>query len=111
MKMRNVSDGKPVENPPSIVRKTLAYNDEAMPRRFFLKEGSCIPLHSHRATQIGYVIAGKAGLIAEQPEDEFEVEAGDSYVFNSFVQHGTDVLEDAECVEVFVPAQDEYKDF
>ena len=111
MKMKSVTTGKPQENPPGVIRKTLSYNDEAMLCHFTLKKGAQIPLHSHRATQIGYVIKGKAKFLAENPTNEFEGQTGDSYVFSTFVKHGTIALEDTEYVEVFVPVRDEYKDF
>ena len=111
MKMKNVSDAEAVENPAGVVRKTLSYNDEAMLCHFRLEQGAKIPLHSHRATQIGYVVRGKARFLAERAEDEFEGEAGQSYVFSKFVKHGTIALEETEYVEVFVPVRDEYKDF
>ena len=111
MKMKNLAEAKPVENPPGVTRKTLSYNDEAMLCHFILKKGAKIPLHSHRATQIGYLIKGYARFLAADPADEFEVETGDSYVFSQFVEHGTIALEDSEYVEVFTPARDEYKDF
>ena len=111
MKMKDVSEAKGVENPPNVVRKTLAYNDEAMLCHFVLKKGAKIPLHEHRATQIGFVIRGKAKFLAENPEDEFEGTAGQSYVFSKFVKHGTIALEETEYVEVFTPVRDEYRDF
>lgn len=111
MKMKNVATGKPIENPEGVVRTTLAYNDEAMLCHFHLKKGARIPLHSHRATQIGYVICGQGRCLAENPDDEFEINAGDSYVFSRFQKHGTEALEDTEYIEVFVPVRDEYKDF
>ena len=111
MKMRSIKTGQPQENPEGVVRKTLSYNDEAMLCHFTLKQGAQIPLHNHRATQIGYVIKGKARFLAEQPESEFHAEAGESYVFAAFVKHGAVALEDSEYVEVFVPPRDEYRDF
>ena len=111
MKMRSVSTGKPRQGPEGVTRKTLSYNDEAMLCHFTLKKGAQIPLHNHRATQVGYVVSGKARFIAETPESEFQAEAGESYVFSRFVKHGTIALEDTEYVEVFVPPRDEYKDF
>ena len=111
MKLRSVTTGKPMEGPEGVTRRTLSYNDEAMLCHFTLKKGAQIPLHNHRATQIGYVVSGKARFLAETPESEFEGEAGESYVFSAFVKHGTIALEDTEYVEVFVPPRDEYKDF
>ena len=111
MKQKNLSEGLAKENPPNVVRKTLAYNDEAMLCHFELKKGAQIPLHNHRASQIGYMVSGHARFIAEKPEDEFEVKAGDSYVLDPHVKHGTTALEDTVYIEVFTPSRDEYKDF
>ena len=111
MKMKSVATGKPQEGPEGVTRKTLSYNDEAMLCHFILKKGAKIPLHNHRATQIGYVVRGKGRFLAETPEAEFEAEAGDSYVLSAFVKHGTVALEETEYVEVFVPPREEYMDF
>ena len=111
MKMKHLDEGKPVEGIPGIFRKTLAYDDEAMLCHFELSQGSSIPLHSHRAAQVGYVLKGRVRFLAEKPEDEFEVRPGDSYVFSADVVHGADVLADSEFIEVFTPSRDEYKDF
>ena len=83
MKMKNVAEGKPIENPPGVTRKTLAYNDEAMLCHFILQKGAQIPLHEHRASQIGYIVRGKARFLAEDKKDEFEVGPGDSEVHRS----------------------------
>jgi quercetin dioxygenase-like cupin family protein len=111
MKMKSVGTGKPIEGPEGVTRTTLSYNDETMLCHFSLKKGAQIPLHNHRATQSGYVLKGKTKFLGETPEAEFQVEAGEAYVFNPFVKHGGISLEDTEFVEVFVPARDEYKDF
>jgi quercetin dioxygenase-like cupin family protein len=110
MKRKHFKEAKAIENPPLIFRKTLAYNEEAMLCSFELKKGGKIPLHSHRATQIGYVISGKVRFISGQ-SDPFECGAGDSYVFDSYAEHGAIALEDTMYIEVFTPSRDEYKDF
>ena len=111
MQAKNLSQATPVEHPPGVARRTLSYNDEAMLCHFTLQAGATIPLHNHRATQIGYLISGRAKFLAEDPSDEFEAGPGQSYVFSRFVKHGTVALECTEYVEVFVPIRDEYKDF
>ena len=110
-KMKNVDEGKPVETPPGVIRKTLSYNDEGMLCHFLLQKGSQIPLHSHRASQIGYVLSGKAIFLAADKKNEFEASQGDSYVFDPHFEHGTIALEETEYIEVFVPSRDEFKDF
>ena len=111
MKRTHLDNAKAVENPPNVVRKTLSYNDEAMLCHFRLQKGAQIPLHDHRATQIGYIVRGAARFLAANPEDEFEVATGDAYVFEPHQKHGTIALEDTEYIEVFSPSRDEYKDF
>ncbi len=110
-KTKNVNEGKPVEYPPGVIRKTLSYNDEAMLCHFILAKGTQIPLHSHRASQIGYVTKGKAKFIAADAKDEFEALQGDSYVFDPHFEHGTIAIEETEYIEVFTPSRDEFKDF
>ena len=111
MKTKSVSEAKPIENPPGVVRKTLSYNDEAMLCHFTLEKSAHIPLHNHRATQIGFIVSGRARFLAEDPADEFEGGPGQSYVFSRFVKHGTVALQPTEYIEVFAPVRDEYKDF
>lgn len=111
MKMKSLAEGAAKESPDGVVRRTLAYHDEAMLCHFELKKGATIPLHNHRATQIGFLLSGRARFLAEKPEDEFEVTAGDSYVLPPFVKHGTVALEDTVYIEVFSPSREEYEDF
>ncbi len=109
--MKSVKSAKEIEKPKKVFRKTLAYNDESMLCHFLLKKGAEIPLHNHKAVQTGYVIKGRAEFLAKEPKNNFIVEKGDSYVFDSFVEHGTVALEETEYIEVFVPSRDEFKDF
>ena len=111
MKMKSIETGKPMEKPEGVVRRTLAYNEEAMLCYFELKKGAQIPLHNHRASQIGYVVSGKARFLAEKEEDEFEAGPGESYCIDPHVMHGTTALEDTVYVEVFTPSREEYEDF
>ncbi|MFA6817033.1 MAG: cupin domain-containing protein [Lentisphaeria bacterium] len=111
MKMKNLNEGKAIENPPCVFRKTLAYNDEAMLCSFELKKGARIPLHNHRATQIGYVISGKVQFTSEDDKTNFEASTGDSYVFDAYKTHGAIALEDTFYIEFFTPSRNEYKDF
>ena len=111
MKMISVKEGAPVENPPGVIRKTLAYDNEVMLCHFTLNKGAKIPLHNHRATQAGYIVKGRVKFLSEDSKNDFEGQAGDSYVFSAFAKHGTIALEDTEYVEAFVPPRNEYKDF
>ena len=97
----------PVKMLEGVLRRTLVYNDTVMICHLTLKEGANIPLHDHKAHQIGYVIRGKLKFITET--GDFIAAEGDSYVFDSYEKHGAMCLELAEVVEVFSPIRDEYK--
>ncbi len=91
-----------------IYRKTLTYNDDIMLCHFILEKDAEIPLHDHKAHQIGYIISGKVRFMTETRGD-FIAQEGDSYVFDSFEKHGAIILETAEVIEVFCPSRDDYK--
>jgi quercetin dioxygenase-like cupin family protein len=110
MKQKNVDQVKAVEMLPGIARRTLAYNDDVMLCHFTFTAGAAIPLHEHAPSQIGFVISGRVRFIGATEADAFEVGPGDSYVVDSNVQHGAEVLEDTVLVEIFSPSRDEYKD-
>ena len=111
MKRLHIEDAGAVESPQQVFRKTLAYNDEVMLCSFSLKKGAKIPLHEHRASQIGYIISGLVDFLAEYEADRFIAKAGDTYVFDPHQKHGLIALEDTFYIEVFSPARKEYKDF
>ncbi len=90
-----------------IYRKTLAYNNDVMLCFFILEKDSEVPLHEHKAHQIGYVLKGKIKFKTESRE--FIAEEGDSYVFDSNEKHGAELLEDTEVIEVFSPTREDYK--
>lgn len=97
-----------VEMVPGIFRTTLAYNDDVMMCRFFMKKGARIDLHAHVPSQNGYVISGTVSFFTEGHARDFVARAGDGYVFGPHEKHGADVLEDSVVVETFAPARPEY---
>lgn len=104
---KRLQDEKTVEMLPGIFRTTLAHNSQLMLCHFQMKKGAHIPLHSHAAAQIGYVIKGKVRFFTKDGA-EIIAESGSSYVFASNEEHGSDVLEDAELIECFTPMRPEY---
>ena len=108
MKQKSLEEAKAIENPPGVIRKTLAYNRETMLCHFTLKKGASIPLHNHVAVQIGYIVSGHCRFLGD---NEFEVRTEEAYCIESGVTHGTEALEDTVYVEVFSPSREEYEDF
>ena len=96
-----------VENPPGIVRTTIAYNDHLMLCHFTLKKGVKIPFHDHAAVQNGYLVKGKLRMLWEDGR-VLDAEPGTGWCFDSNVRHGAEVIEDSEAIECFAPARPEY---
>jgi len=101
---QNVEKVKALEG---VYRKTLTYNNDVMLCFFLLEKDVVIPLHEHKAHQIGYVLKGKIKFITETRE--FIANKGDSYVFDSNEKHGAELFEDSEVIEVFNPTREDYK--
>jgi quercetin dioxygenase-like cupin family protein len=100
-------DRKVTENPAGIFRTVMAFNDELMLCHFTMKEGACIPLHSHQPTQNGYVVKGRIRFFTE--DSSFVAEEGCGYIFDPDEKHGAEVLCDSEVVECFSPKRPEYE--
>ncbi|MFX1327660.1 MAG: cupin domain-containing protein [Promethearchaeota archaeon] len=89
-----------------IYRRTLIYNKNLMLCFFKLEKDAEVPMHQHKEHQIGYVIKGNIKFVTEN--GEFIATEGDSYVFDSEEKHGAFILEQAEVIEVFNPAREDY---
>jgi len=102
------SETKSVENPPGIVRTTIAYNDQMMLCHFTLAKDAKIPIHKHIAVQNGYLIKGKIRMVWESGK-EFVAGPGDGWCFESNEVHRAEILEDSEAIECFSPMRPEYE--
>jgi quercetin dioxygenase-like cupin family protein len=103
----NIKNVEPVKALEGIFRKTLTYNDEVQLCVFTLEKGAKVPIHSHKAHQIGYVLDGKIKFFTK--DREFIAEKGDSYVFDGEEQHGAELIETTKVIEVFSPTREDYK--
>jgi quercetin dioxygenase-like cupin family protein len=97
-----------VENPPGILRTTIAYNDQLMLCHFTLKKGVRVPFHNHPASQNGYLISGRLRMLWEDGR-EFVAEPGGGWCFGPSERHGAEALEDCEAIECFAPSRPEYE--
>jgi quercetin dioxygenase-like cupin family protein len=103
----NQEDIQPIKMSKGVYRRTLIYNDVLMICHFRFERNAEVPLHNHEAHQIGYIMQGKIEFRTETRE--FVVKTGDSYVFDSYEQHGAVCLEPAEVIEVFSPPRSAYE--
>jgi quercetin dioxygenase-like cupin family protein len=103
----NTTDAEAVQALPGITRRTLAYNPQVMLCHFTISEGAEMPMHSHPAAQVGYVVRGRLAFSTEQ--GGFEAGTGSSYSFGPNEKHGATALETTEVIECFAPSRSEYE--
>jgi len=95
------------ENPsPGVVRKVLAYNNDAMCVIHEFEEGAIGALHSHPHTQITYVAEGRFRFTAG--EEVKEISKGDSLCKQGGIKHGCQCLEKGVLVDFFTPMREDF---
>ncbi len=100
-------DVEPVEMVPGVWRRTLAWGERLMVIQTTLEEEAVVPVHSHPHEQITYVIEGKLSMQVEG--QSCVLQAGDSLLFPSNVEHGATALQRTLVIDTFSPPREEYK--
>ena len=85
---------------------SLAVGERSMVTKMNYIIGNYATEHSHPHEQCGYVISGKYLMTIE--ENEFILEAGDSYAVPGNTLHSFKVLESGEVIDVFTPHREDY---
>ena len=102
------TDGPPLLYPEQgMVRQVLAYTDQLMLVRHRFEKGWIGAAHSHPHHQLVYVISGSIRIVADG--EDIIAHAGDSFVVDGDIEHQAFALEDAEVLDVFTPAREDYK--
>ncbi len=85
---------------------SLAVGEKSMVTKMNYVAGNYATEHSHPQEQCGYVISGRYLMTVEN--NEFILEAGDSYAVPGNVRHSFKVLEAGEVIDVFTPHREDY---
>ncbi len=85
---------------------SLAVGEKSMVTKMNYVVGNHATEHTHPQEQCGYIISGRYRMTVE--EQEFILEAGDSYAIPGNVPHSFQVLEAGEVVDVFTPHRKDY---
>ncbi len=101
------SKGTPTSLPePGIRRQVLAYDPNLMLVRHQLERGWKGARHKHPHSQLIYVVRGC--ILFEGDGKTIEMDAGDSVVVGSNVEHQASALENSEVLDVFTPYREDY---
>ncbi|MBU2499149.1 MAG: cupin domain-containing protein [Proteobacteria bacterium] len=65
-----------------------------------------LPRHAHPHEQTGYLVKGRIRLSIAA--EEYDVRPGDSWSIPSGIEHGAEIVEDSQAVEVFSPVREDY---
>ncbi len=101
------SSDVPIENvQEGLDRQILGYTKDLMLVRVRFKKGTEGYIHNHTHEQVTYVESGSFEVNLDG--DKRILTAGDAYVVESGVEHGTVCLEDGVVIDTFSPMR---KDF
>ena len=91
---------------PGVVRRILAYGQNAMCVENHFEQGAVGALHSHPHTQITYVVSGRFQFtIGDETRD---VGPGDTLLKEDGVVHGCTCLEAGVLLDFFSPMREDF---
>jgi len=93
---------------PGVVRRTLASGERLTLVEIRIAPGSNVPEHTHPHEQAGHVAAGQVRF--HIGSEEFELEAGDSYLIPGDVAHYVEAVDGAILIEAFSPVREDFVD-
>ncbi len=97
----------PVRTPDTgVQRQVLAESPELMVVSFRFETGANGKLHSHPHVQSTYVARGKFRFFRDGVAHNLQ--AGDSLVIPSGIEHGCECLEAGELIDCFTPRRDDF---
>lgn len=91
---------------PGVVRRVLAYGEQAMCVENTFTQGAVGALHSHPHTQLTYVVSGRFRFTVG--DNEYEVKAGDTLLKQDGIVHGCVALEAGVLLDFFTPMREEF---
>ena len=91
---------------PGVVRRGLAYGEDAMCVENRFEAGGVGAMHSHPHTQISYVVSGRFRFTIG--EDTREVGPGDTLLKEHGVPHGCVCLESGVLLDFFTPIREDF---
>lgn len=97
---------KPQSGGEGITRRVLAYTDGLMCVENTFAKGAVGALHSHRHTQITYVVSGVFDFTIDG--ETRTVRAGDTLLKEDGVIHGCTCLEAGVLLDIFAPMREDF---
>ena len=98
----------PEQAAPGVVRRVLAYGDDAMCVENTFETGGVGAMHCHPHTQITYIVSGRFEFTIG--DETREVKAGDTLIKREGVMHGCVCKEGGVMIDFFTPMRKDFVD-
>ena len=100
------SEGKQ-RNSFGVAFDLLVIGQQSMVTKMHYRKENMIPFHSHPNEQTGYILSGRIRVLTR--DSQHELGPGDTYAIPANVEHSIEIIEDAEEVQVFTPAREDFR--
>ena len=101
------ADAQPVEMVPGLVRRTLSETADIQLVELRAQPGADVPMHSHPAQQMTYVISGQIDLTVDGVL--YSIMPGDACAIPGGVEHKAYFPVETLAVDTFSPPRPEYR--
>lgn len=91
---------------PGVVRRVLAFGDDAMCVENVFEAGAIGSMHQHPHTQITYVAKGVFQFTIG--EETHVVKAGDTLLKQNAIMHGCECIEAGILIDFFTPMREDF---
>ncbi len=97
-----------LEKVTEMFSRKIVTGEREMVTQIYLKKGALVPLHSHEAEQMSYVLQGALRFLIR--DEEVMVREGEILHIPSWVEHQAEALEDTFTLDIFSPIRQDWLD-
>ena len=97
-----------LEKVTEMLSRKIISGEREMLAQVYLKRGCLVPMHSHEAEQMSYILQGALKFLIDG--EEITVREGEVLHSPSWVEHQAEALEDTFELDVFSPIRQDWLD-
>ena len=97
-----------LEKVTEMISRKIVHGEREMLAQIYLKKGAMVPMHSHEAEQITYVLQGALRFLIDG--ELITVREGEVLVIPSWVEHQAEALDDTFELDIFSPLRYDWLD-
>ena len=90
------------------IKRRMVTGEKVMLGRIYFPKGAKVPSHTHKSEQVTHVLTGSLRFIIDG--EEIMVNAGETLVIPSYVEHSAEALEETDEIDTFSPIRTDWLD-